>query len=72
MKNGTRSWTYYPKEISGGNTSYVIETPETNTAYEVRLSAKNAVGWSSVNTWQGWVQTLDKGRMSFFLQTPSI
>jgi hypothetical protein len=66
MKNGTGSWTYYPKQISGENKSYVIETPETNTAYEVRLSAKNAMGWSNDNTWQGWVQTLDKGGMSFF------
>jgi len=60
MKNGTGSWTYYPKAINGGNTSYVIETPETNTAYSVRLSAKNAMGWSGDNTWQGLVQTLDK------------
>jgi hypothetical protein len=65
MKNGTGSWTYYQKQISGGNTSYVIETPENNTAYEIRLSAKNAMGWSSVNTWQGLVQTLEEGKMFY-------
>lgn len=71
MKNGTGSWTYYPKAINGGNTSYVIETPETSTAYSVRLSAKNAMGWSGDNTWQGLVQTLDKGKMSLFCWVPS-
>jgi hypothetical protein len=69
MKNGTHSWTFYPEQIGGGNTSYVIKKLDDNTAYKIRLSAKNAMGEGSLNTWQGWVQTLDKGKVmsSFFL-----
>ncbi|PNF23076.1 Tyrosine-protein phosphatase 69D [Cryptotermes secundus] len=60
MKNATGSWTYYPEQIGGGNTSYVIRNLDNNTAYEIRLSAKNAMGMGNMNTWQGWVRTLDK------------
>jgi protein-tyrosine phosphatase len=66
MKNGTGSWTYYPEQIGGGNTSYVISL-DSNTAYEIRLSAKNAMGVGNMNTWQGWVRTLDKGNTDCFM-----
>jgi protein-tyrosine phosphatase len=66
MKNGTGSWTFYPEQIGGGNTSYVIRNLDNNTAYEIRLGAKNAMGMGIMNTWQGLVQTLDKGKASIF------
>ena len=64
MKNGTGQWMYYQEKIGGGNTSYVIRSLEPSTAYELRLTAKNAVGIGNFNTWKGWVRTLDKGELS--------
>jgi len=63
MKNGTGSWTFYPEQIGGGNTSYIIRNLDNNTAYKIRLSAKNAMGEGTMNTWHSWVQTLDKGKV---------
>jgi protein-tyrosine phosphatase len=64
MKNGTGSWMFYPEQIGGGNTSYVIRNLDNNTAYEIRLNAKNSMGEGKFNTWQGWVRTLDRGKMT--------
>ncbi|XP_049806614.1 tyrosine-protein phosphatase 69D [Schistocerca nitens] len=60
MKNGTVQWMFNQEKIGGGNTSYVIKDLEPNTAYFLRLYAKNSIGTSNFYTHPTPVSTLEK------------
>lgn len=61
MKNGSDRWLFYAEEIGGGNSSYVLKGFEKATAYQLRISATNAIGTSQVQTDPRWITTLAEG-----------
>ncbi|KAG7207852.1 hypothetical protein KM043_009453 [Ampulex compressa] len=60
MKNGTDQYQYYAEQIGGGNSSYVLKGFESGTAYQIGISARNAVGASYVRFDPRWITTLEK------------
>lgn len=61
MKKGTDQRQYYAEQIGGGNSSYVLKGFESGTAYQIGISATNAVGTSYMQLDPRWITTLDKG-----------
>jgi len=57
-KNGTNEWLHVPVDVGGGNSSFVIPNLETETAYQVSVKARNAVGESPMAMYETWVPTL--------------
>ncbi|XP_020284869.1 tyrosine-protein phosphatase 69D [Pseudomyrmex gracilis] len=60
MKKGTDQRQYYAEQIGGGNSSYVLKGFESGTAYQIGISATNAVGTSYMQLDPRWITTLDK------------
>lgn len=65
MKNGSDEWQFYAEEIGGGNLSYVLRGLEKGAAYQLRISATNAIGRSQIQTDPRWITTLTKGQTIF-------
>lgn len=61
--NGSSEWTFNKEQISGENTSYVIRDLIPNTAYKIRLQAKNKYGSGPEELYKEWVQTLTQGML---------
>lgn len=61
MKKGTDQRQYYAENIGGGNSSYVLKGFESNTAYQIGISAMNKVGTSFLQLDPRWITTLEKG-----------
>ncbi|XP_012216219.1 tyrosine-protein phosphatase 69D isoform X2 [Linepithema humile] len=60
MKKGTDQRQYYAEHIGGGNSSYVLKGFESNTAYQIGISAMNKVGTSFLQLDPRWITTLEK------------
>lgn len=58
-KEGDSTFTYYKDSINGDKLSYVLENFEPNTSYQLKISAKNAVGTSPTYTHPIAVRTLE-------------
>lgn len=61
MKKGTDQRQYYAEQIGGGNSSYVLKGFESGTAYQIGISAINALGTSHMQLDPRWIITLEKG-----------
>ncbi|XP_043266767.1 tyrosine-protein phosphatase 69D isoform X2 [Venturia canescens] len=70
MPNGTDQWHFYRGEIGGGNLSYVLKGLEKGTAYQLRISAVNAIGRSQIQTDPRWITTLSEDPV--FIPTVSV
>ncbi|KYN41587.1 Tyrosine-protein phosphatase 69D [Trachymyrmex septentrionalis] len=60
MKKGTDQRQYYAEQIGGGNSSYVLKGFESGTAYQIGISAINALGTSHMQLDPRWITTLEK------------
>ncbi|KAL0106185.1 hypothetical protein PUN28_016122 [Cardiocondyla obscurior] len=60
MKKGTDQRQYYAEQIGGGNSSYVLKGFESDTAYQIGISAINALGTSHMQLDPRWITTLEK------------
>lgn len=60
MKEGSNTSTYYNHDIDGKNHSYVLDTFEPNTNYQLKIAAKNKIGLGPTYTHPLWVRTLEK------------
>ncbi|KAK0183353.1 hypothetical protein PV327_001403 [Microctonus hyperodae] len=58
-KNSTNDWQYYRENIGEKNTSYVLKGFDKSTAYQISLSAWNAIGSSQVYNDQRLITTLE-------------
>lgn len=58
MKEGDSNFYHYKTPISGKNTSCVLDNFEPDTAYQLRISAQNAIGTSPAYTYPQQVRTL--------------
>ncbi|XP_012286742.1 tyrosine-protein phosphatase 69D [Orussus abietinus] len=59
IKNGTAERRFYSERIGGGNSSYVLKGFESNTTYQISISAVNAIGTSHISN-PRWITTLEK------------
>lgn len=59
MKEGASTFTYYNHVINGKNLSYVLDNFEPNTNYQLKITAKNAIGSGPGYVYPQWVRTLD-------------
>lgn len=59
MKEGATTFTYYNHAIDGRNISYVLENFEPNTNYQIKITAKNAIGMGPAYTYPQRVKTLE-------------
>lgn len=60
MKEGSNTSTYYNHDIDGKNHSYVLDTFESNTSYQLKIAAKNKIGLGPTYSYPQWIRTLDK------------
>ncbi|XP_044012009.1 tyrosine-protein phosphatase 69D isoform X2 [Aphidius gifuensis] len=56
--NSTTDWQYYPEQINGSNTNYVLKGFSKSTKYQISITAVNDVGDSVPYNDPRWIETL--------------